>query len=113
MLLRLIIHAHIGGALTVFFMWDYGLLSATLAAPLGASVFAALMAMLDLATGVYPARSAGSAESDRTSSPALPFNGNHLDLADEARLKCAPELSREQATSFQFTTSVRKPLDRN
>ncbi len=113
MLLRLIIHAHIGGALTVFLMWDSGLLNATLAAPFGASIFAALMAVLDLMTGVYPARSAGLVESDRSSSPSLPFNGDQLNLVDESRLMGAPELSGEQAASFQFATSVRKPLDSN
>ena len=113
MLLRLIIHAHIGGALTVFIMWDSGLLKAMLAAPFGASVFAALMALLDLMTGVYPARSAGSMESDSSSSPSLPFNGDQLNLVDESRLMGAPELSREQAANLQFATSVRKPLDSN
>lgn len=69
LVIRLIIHAYLGAALTVVLMWDHGLLYAALAAPFGASVFAALMASVDLMTGVYSARSASSKVSAAGSSP--------------------------------------------
>ena len=103
MLLRLVILSYIGAALAAYMTIHLGWTFAVLAAPVGASLFTALISAVDMLTGVWPSRR----RNGQGRQLGLDVEAEDLRTLNDWRSEQAPNLSLEEAAREVFSAAVR------